>query len=60
MFNSFLTTPPDFGIIIALGRHVDHVPLLYFAAALVERFWRRHMWMVYVGLAVAAIMLPRP
>ncbi len=46
-------------IIIDFVRHIGHAPFLYLAAALVARFCHRHMWVIYLGFAVAAILDPR-
>ncbi len=43
-------------LIIGAWRHIGHEPLLYVVAALVVRFWHQHMWVIYLGFAVAAIL----
>jgi hypothetical protein len=53
-------SPDDAALIAAfiLGalRHIGLAPLPYLAAACVARFWHRHMWAIYLGFAVAAIL----
>ena len=42
--------------IIGALRHIGREPLLYLAAALVARFWHRHMWAIYLGFALVATL----
>lgn len=59
MQDLFLIPPVDFGPVIALVRHIDHEALLYLAAAVTARFWHRHMWLIYLALALAMVLTPR-
>ncbi len=43
-------------LVIDFMRHIGREPLLYLAAALVARFRHRHMWAIYLGFALAAIL----
>jgi hypothetical protein len=43
-------------LIAALLGHIDPAALPYLAAALVAAFWHRHLWAVYLGLALLALL----
>jgi len=37
---------------------VDHTVTLYFAAAVVARFWHEKIWIVYLAMAMTAAVMP--
>ena len=43
--------------IIHLARQIEPAFWLYLAAAAIARFRHRHMWIAYVGFAVAALLV---
>ena len=56
MLDFFPVPPADLSAIIALVHHVDHATQLYLAAAVVARFRHNHLWIVYLGMAVDALL----
>lgn len=59
MFDTF-PSPDDTVLmaaaIVGLVRQVEPAVWLYLAAALVAAFWHRHMWLIYLGLALAGFL----
>ena len=55
--DAFVAPRPDLGPIIELARHIDPATLLYLTAAVVVRFWHKHIWLIYLALAVAPMLV---
>jgi hypothetical protein len=59
MFDAY-PSPEDAMLVAALIgdliRQLDPVVPLYALAALVAAFWHRFMWVIYLGLALAALL----
>lgn len=53
-----LEPPPDIGPLLALASKLEPAVWVYLGAAIIARFWHRHMWLIYVGLVVATILRP--
>jgi hypothetical protein len=55
-----LVPPADLGPLLDLACKVTPAAWLYLVAAIVARFWHRHMWVIYLGLALDTILVPHP
>lgn len=47
---------PDYSATIELLRQVNHTTWLYLAAAIVARFWHKHIWAVYLAHAIISVI----
>ena len=55
-----LVPPSDIGPLLDLAHKVAPPVWLYLVAAIIARFWHRHLWILYLGLALATILVSHP